>query len=667
MCRALARLSKNRHFSSRPNLVFLAQSRTITAFRGGGQVPTDEELNKGFEIGDWEILPARGVFRREDQEERPEPRVFGVLLALAKRDGDLVTRDELIDELWGGRATSDEPINRSLSQLRGHLGDQERPHQYIETLTRRGYRLKQKVRLKERSPSVAAEALADIRSSQARFWKIVAVIAAVALLAVIYVNGPLKPGAGDVHSIGVLPFSNSSGEDGDAYLVSGFREELVQTLHNIPEFSIKSGQIKYPDQEVTGIARILDVDAVLYGSVQRVGDTLKISYQLDDGRSGINISADSINGRVADIFNLQEELALAVRNDLLGVSPQQLVSLRQPANFAALDSYLRGRYALEHRGDQGKLEDAMELFGDTIELDPNFGPAYLQLATAYALLPDYRNAPLDASSELAISTVERGIAVDDSITDAAGAVFGYVYHKQKKWMSSEQAYIRATRAGVVDSNAFNWYSRMLASVGRLDDALELVLVALEIDPASAVINSRVAMAYMWLGDSARAAEYFERSNQLGASGTTHLLAYALLLVREGRIEEAENFTNVAVSMAGGATEWITPVIGAFRDPSLRQDALDAINLALAEHQLNPQIEVTVRVLLGDIDRAMSVARLLEQPGEAFEMDLLFVPELLPLRQHPEFLDLMENLGIRDYWDEMGCIWQAVAVHCPKAL
>jgi len=628
-------------------------------------MPTAEELNKGFEIGDWEILPARGVFRRKDQEENPEPLVFGVLLALAKRDGDLVTRDELIDELWGGRATSDEPINRSLSQLRRHLGDQNRPHQYIETLTRRGYRLKQEVRLKEPSLSAAAVPLAATRPSRARLWTIIAAVIAVALLAESYLDR--SPPDRDVRSIGVLPFNNSSGNDGDAYLVSGFKEELVQTLQNIQEFSIKNGQIAYPDLEVTGIAGILDVDAVLSGSVQRVGDALKISYQLDDGRSGNNILADSINGRVEDIFVLQEELALAVRNDLLGESPQQLASLRQPANFEALDSFLRGRHTFELRGDGSKFEDAMELFRETIELDPNFGPAYLQLATAYALLPVYRQAPLEESNELAISTVEQGIAVDPSIADAAGAIFGYVYYTQRKWIDSEQAYVRATRAGVVDPNSFNWYSVMLASVGRIDDSLEQALAGLEIYPASVTINSRVAIAYTWLGDSARAAEFFDRANRLGANWSTHVFAYALLLTREGRMEEAQNLMLAGVSMVGGATDWIQPLLDSLGEPTKREAALDAVELASANQQLAPLLEVFARTLLGDVDGAMSVARLLEQPGEVFPMEVLFIPEFQVLRQQPGFLDLMENLGVQEYWDTQGCIWQSAAVHCPRAL
>src|SRR5210317_414299 len=163
-------------------------------------MPTEEELRQGFRIGDWEVLPLRGVLRRDGLEEKPEPRVFGVLIALARRDGDLVTRDELVDELWDGRPTSDEPINRCLSQLRRHLGDKSRPHRYVETLTRRGYRLVQPV-----EPLEAAEEEAQAPSetpatvSSARWKPIGAALAVAALAWLVWTVWP----PGEFRSIGV--------------------------------------------------------------------------------------------------------------------------------------------------------------------------------------------------------------------------------------------------------------------------------------------------------------------------------------------------------------------------------------------------------------------------------------------------------------------------------
>lgn len=633
---------------------------------------TKEELHQGFRLGDWEVLPARGLLRRGDLEEKPEPKVLQVLIALALRDGDLVTKEELIDEVWGGRATGDESITRCVAQLRSHLGDKDR--QYIETLVRRGYRLNQKVVLLAPAAVAPAEqVLAERARNHGRWWMLVGVVVATLLIAVVtrFVDTAdddgCIPDSKQVQTIAVLPFDNQSGIPADQYLVYGFKEVLVQTLHNIPTLTVMNIRDSYAGKEVKEIAQLLCVDAILLGAVQRLGDTLKINFEVDYGGDGQTLASGSITGDIEELFALQERLAVAVRNDLLGETEQQLVSSGRRPKTAAFDRYILGLYSLERRGRGllDNLEDAIDLFEQSIEIDPDYGPAYLSLATAYALLPDYRNESLDEMHELAIATVKKGIAVDESIRDAASAVFAFVFHKRREWTKAEQAYRRATSARLVDSNAFNWYSLMLANVGRLDDSLDQALTAQKIDPSSALINSRVALSYAWLGQSEKSAEYYERANKLGASGEIHLVGGSLLLIRQGRAQEASEQAFAGISMAGGGTEWIGPVIDALGKPDKIGAALAAVDRA-SEQQggIEPRLELFVRTLIGDIDGAMRVANRLVQPGTFYELDLLFAPEMRPLREHPGFLDLMRSLGIKDYWDENGCEWgDDDAVHC----
>ena len=253
-------------------------------------------------------------------------------------------------------------------------------------------------------------------------WKVVAAILATGFITIAVVTWmPNVP----VRSIAVMPFENLSGAESDQYLVSGFKEELVQTLHN----------------------------------------------------------------------------------KLVGKCTQTLIK-SLPTDSEAYDSYMRGIYALEHRDDPGNLEAAVELFQDAIVLDESYGPSYLGLATAYAIMVDYLGAPLDEMHRRAFETVEKGITFDPIIGGAAGAIYGYIYHKEKRWAKSEEAYLGAVNASIVDSNAFNWYSRMLASVGRLDAALVQAQRAVELDPSSGLLNSRVAIAYTWLGDAENAHEFF---------------------------------------------------------------------------------------------------------------------------------------------------------------
>lgn len=624
-------------------------------------MPTQEELNKGFTIGEWEVLPGRGILRSGDTESQPEPKVFAVLMALARRGGDLVSVNELVDEVWDGRPTADEPIIRCVSQLRKHLGDRDRPYRYIETLTRRGYRLIPPV---ETGKSESPEPRKDGHSNWRLNWRWIAAAAVLIALSVLLYVRAITPQVDDaIQSVAVLPFANLSGDPNDQYLVSGFKEVLVETLHAVPDLAVKHGRVMYPDKEVEEIAKVLDVDAVLFGAVQRDGEVLKINYHLADGDSGLNISSGSFSGQLENILDLQEQLALLIRNDMLGPTEQQLISVSRPASFDATDVYLRGLFALERRAINQNLEDSIELLSETIRLDPSFGPAYLKLATAYALLPDYRDAPLEEALQLALETVSQGVDVDPDIRDAASAVFGFVYHKQKRWVRAQQEYERAINATVVDTNAFNWYSRMLAAVGRKETALAQTLRAYRMDPSSAIVNSRVAIMYTWLGENDEAAEFYQRSSQLGISGQHHLMGNALMLVRNGQLTEARELVREAAVGNGGTSSWVDPVFAAMREASDQRRALEALETAAIAETLDPRIEIALRTVLGDLDGAMRAAEAAAAPEQHLEMDMLFLPEMRPLREHPDFPALMEMLGVQAYWDEMGCVWLNDTVNC----
>ena len=621
-------------------------------------MPTREELKKGFKLGDWEVLPARHEIHRGDEVIRPEPKQIEVLLSLAVRDGDVVTRDELVDECWDGRPTADEPINRSISQLRKHLGD-ERPYQYIDAIVRAGYCLKQPVILNEPSEKTVAPVIIKTRKAS-RTWAAVAGLAIVALIVWMLV---VPPPAEPVTSIAVLPFANLSGDSENAYIASGFREELVHTLQSVPELTIKNAQVLIDDVSMTAFGESLGVDNVLVGALRMQGDELRFSYQLVRVSDDVTLASGQVGGPRGRLFEIQEELARKVLIHFVGDSEQQLLSSSRPENSVAYDRYILGQYLLERRGSAGNLEKAIALFEESIELDPGYGPAYLALAEIYVLLPDYRGADLTESHDKAIQIVSEGIIADPAIEEAAAAVFGFVYHKQKRWAEAEQAFIIATSASVVESNAFNWYSLMLGSVGRIDEALQQALAALEIDPSSAVINGRVAIVYTWTGDDEKAGHYFERVRQLGGSTATNLFANSLHFLRLGEIAKARNMAGMGVAIGGGSGDWVDPVFDAFTDPSRTDAALSALDQAAANNEVELQVGVIARVILGDIEGALRIARYLVLPGQAFETELLFLPEFMPLQERPEFLELMVTLGVTDYWEQAGCVWENLAVEC----
>lgn len=623
-------------------------------------MPTKEELRDGFNLGDWEVLPNEGVIRRGAEEIRPEPQTWRVLNALAMRDGKLVTRDDLVQEVWDGRAVADDPINRAIREVRKCFGDSARNPSYVETLAKRGYRLLRPVEL--HTPELNDAGPQRKPTAGFRRWHMIAIGIALGIAVTVAVLSLREATPPPVRSIAVLPFENLSGNESDQYIVSGLKIALVQALHGMEGFVVKNGGVSY-QLEQDEIASLLGVESILTGTLQRDRGRLRVSYMISKG--GQVEFSNTVEGVADDLFPLQQKLARAVRSNL-GHEPEPALITGHRPESEAYDSYMRGMFALENRGVPGRLEDAIELFEAAIQHDNEYGPSYLGLATAYALMPDYRAAPVEEMNRLALQTVEAGINADPVIEQAASAVYGFVYHKEKRWQESEQAHKRAVSAAVVDSNSFNWYSRMLSSVGRLDDALLQALRALEIDPRSAVNNSRAAITYTWLGEAEKAGEYFERASDLGARGSTHLLAHAFLLSRQGEIERARGLAQSGMERAGADASWVGPVFDAFGDASKTSAALQVIDKVSGSNKIAPQVEFTARVLFGDIDGAYKLANHLERPGEYFEMDLLFVPELRAFRDDARFGELLERLGIAEYWHLNGCEFRDDRVVCDNA-
>ena len=182
--------------ASAPKSRTICRAKAINRNGDERRMPIRDELKNGFRIGDCEVIPARRVIRRGGDEISPEPKVWGVLMSLAARGGDVVTRDELIDEVWAGRPTGDEPINRCISQLRKHLGD-TRPYRYIKPVTGSGYLLQEPV-VTMRVPDDADKD--TVAPPARRLWPVILAIAVVAVIATVVINQPPKP-AGPILSI----------------------------------------------------------------------------------------------------------------------------------------------------------------------------------------------------------------------------------------------------------------------------------------------------------------------------------------------------------------------------------------------------------------------------------------------------------------------------------
>ncbi len=621
----------------------------------------DSDLSDGFRLGPWIILPQNGEVTNGAETYRLEPKVMDVLTTLARHEGTLVSKQQIVDEVWAGRPVTDEVIARCISALRAHLGDDHKSPRFIETLPKRGYRLITPVLpvspVSEESEVQAPRGrrpLALVLSAAAL------VLAAVAVFFVLRPPSPVAPPE-DFRSVAVLPFTNLSAAP-DQYLADGVTEELTYALTQLPNLKVAARtsafQFRDTSLDVREIGRRIEVDGIIEGSVRREDNLLRVTAQLVDTRSGYQLWAVTFDGSVEDVFRLQRQVAERVRDSIeRGERRSNVPAVTEPASFAAYDLYLRGRYALNRRGVDS-LRRAIDLFQQAIARDPGYGPAYLELANAQLLLPSYSGENSAPMYEAAVRTVTRGVQADPSIAMAAAAVHGYIHNKRGEWLEADRAYQSALEARQVESTTHQWYSNMLASVGRLDAALQQAERARRLDPLSPVVMSRLAMTSLWANDNEAAAAQFEVANELGIESRLHVATQLLLMIRQGRLEEARRLSAGAAGAAMPA--WFGRLLDCLGDG----ENCDAIAGELgADTAASPRVRLIAWALLGDFDRVAQVAELLETDIGAFETELLFIAELEPYRRRPEFRRLIDSIGIGTYWAQTGCRWSEAGVSC----
>jgi tetratricopeptide (TPR) repeat protein len=274
------------------------------------------------------------------------------------------------------------------------------------------------------------------------------------------------------------------------------------------------------------------------------------------------------------------------------------------------------------------------------------------------LLPSYSSDYGDSVYEDATRIANQGVQADPSISEAAAALRGYIHNKRGEWMEADLAYQTALRAGHVESTTHQWYSNMLASVGRLQEALEQAHRARRLDPLSPVVMSRLAMTSLWTNDHEAAGRQFAVADELGIKSQVHLESQLLLLIREGRHDEVR--LRARDPESGTAPEWLLALL----DCLSAGNRCDAAAASLQSNEAaSARVQLVAWALLGRLDKVGEIAARLEQDIGAFETELLFIAELEDFRQLPQFQRLLDAIGISDYWEQIGCRWSETGVRC----
>lgn len=311
-------------------------------------------------------------------------------------------------------------------------------------------------------------------------------------------------------SIAVLPFVNRSAREEDAFFVDGLHDDLLTHISKIGSIKTISRtsvmQYRNTSKTIPQIAKELGVATIMEGGVQRAGDTIRINVQLIDAATDEHLWAQIYDRQLTavNIFAIQSEIATAIAEALratLSLDEQQRLAIVPTQSLPALEAYFLGKQRMATRITDN-LAEAVDLFQQAIELDPDFALAYVGLADTYLLQIDYTGLPPDemrTKSELAIN---KALALDDRLGEAYASLGLLKKGGSLKYIDpqgAETAFKRALELNPNYASAHHWYRILLSNAGRFEEGLAHIKIAVELDPLSGVMNHNLAQSYVNLG------------------------------------------------------------------------------------------------------------------------------------------------------------------------
>lgn len=525
---------------------------------GGRRGPPPQAALAEFRLADWNVDPAANEVRRGGATLKLEPRVMAALVYLANRPGRVVTREELESAVWSGTVVGYDAVTGAIQKLRRALQDDPRQPRIIETLSKKGYRLVAPVVRMEgaASPPPRMAAVPPMPPSPKRGAGLgIAVLTAILLMAGVapFISreagrpGPesaAAPADADI-SIAVLPFDNLTGDSGQQYFVDGITDDLITDLAVMPSLLViardSSALHGAPTRDPGGAAHALGVRYILYGSVRRENDRVRINAHLVDTATDTQIWADRYEGSARDIFGLQDRIAERVLSALkLRLTPAERQYVERPStnDIEAYEQYLHGaerffRYA------KASNREARAYFRAAADTDPRMARAYAMLGWTHAfdVMNGWSETP-ERSLRDAEDLATRALALDRDLP-VAYFVRGLVHRERGEYV---KALVEAERAIALNPNYANGhvlYATLLYYAGRPQEGLERMQRAIQLNPHHPFnYPFHLGQAYFVLERYDEAIAAFEQGLASNPSSERLHVWLAAAYAQSGRLDDA---------------------------------------------------------------------------------------------------------------------------------
>src|SRR5688572_4711076 len=490
-----------------------------------------------LKVGDWTVDPATNELRRGGESTRIEPKAMDVLRVLAERAGSVVTRDELFQAAWPGMVVGDEALSQTITKLRRALGDDPRSPRYIETISKRGYRLTAPVM----SPTPPA-APASRRGMPS--WLAAGAVVLPLLLAAAWLldtsrappPGPRAEREEPWTTVTVLPFEWIGGDPAQAWFARGISETLATDLGRLASLRL-IGSANATAEEAARRARY-----VVSGSVQRDAARLRVNVRLADTRTGEQLWSERFERPVAELFAIQDELVARLAQSLpakLDESRRRQVAAGHTQSIEAYDHFLRAQALFLARSPGQNLE-ARELYRRAIEIDPRFARAYAGLSMTHAIESRLEGGSLhSAGLARALALAESAREIDPAIAEVHWAL-GFVHTQARRYPQALEALQRAIELNPSFADAYALMGGIHTYLGEPAKSIPLLRTAMRLEPGAGYLYFLLlGRAYFFEGDIEQALINLRAALERNAADLETRIYLAAALAASGNRAAAE--------------------------------------------------------------------------------------------------------------------------------
>ncbi|PYU39459.1 MAG: hypothetical protein DMG54_26985 [Acidobacteria bacterium] len=644
-------------------------------------------------FGAYEFDLRAGELRKHGMRIKLQEQPCQILAILLEHRGEMVTREELQSRLWPRNTfvDFDHSLNTAVMRLREALSDSSENPRFIETLPRRGYRFVAPVEEKSAplieshppqtarlgaSPTAnpnenpalslaspefpATAAKKSDRVLRPRLFSLTIFLIVIVLAASFgfrYLPRPSVAVApqGRMTSLVVLPFENLSADKDQAYFADGMTDELIAHLAKIRSLRVisrtSSMEYKGTHKALSQIARDLNVDSVVEGTVLRSGDRVRITAELVQVATDRHLWAETYESQLGDILTLQSHVASAIVNEIrVKLTPEDQVRLAttRPVSTQSYENYLKGRYYWNKRSQEG-LTKAIDYFQLAIEKDPNYALAYAGLADCYSIIGSaiVGTVPASGVAPQARAAALKSLELDDTLAEAHTSLATVRFNYDWDWNAAASGFRRAVELNPSYATAYQRNSLYLMSMGRTSESIAEMNRAHDLDPLSISMNFSLGWRLYMAREYDQAIEQLRNTIDMDP-------AFVLPHLVLGQAYEQKKAYDQAIAELRRATELSLgspPVLAALaRTLAVSGRITEARNLLeqlqLSKRQyVSPFYVAIVYAGLGENERSLDW---LEKAYADHSNAIVFLkvdPQLDTLRSYPRFHELQRKLRL----------------------